>query len=193
MKHKFCVEALHRCTEEVQRGFWEDMRDILSKGGSVEIHFTQVESASRLRKEIYEQLGGYEITIQRMAYTSVHIVVSPQKVRTTAGTTATSVKHGSTGTQEFPEELHRYREVPNSFEPAEEFKVCQVCGERLPKASFGQRGKYRQSYCVDCMRAYGRWRGEVLRTLNLERLTPEVTEGHRKRNEAFRAWFAAHQ
>ena len=187
----FSVQGYNPDNTEDARRTWETLERSLKDHDTVEVQFTLVNSPARLRKEIYERFGGYEIKFLRLAYSSLRVLIGPEKVRTTA---AAKPQSTITGTQKHPEELKRYREVPKDFAVAEDTKVCPVCNRRLALSTYYKRESgVAQSYCPECNRAYQKWRYELLKELRLERLTPDVTEGRRKRNEKFRAWFQTYQ
>ena len=175
---------------------WETLKSSMTARGAIEIRFRGIKSPARLRNEIYQHFGGYEIQFHRFTHTAAHILIGPEKIRTSATP--------STGTDrtKYPEELRRHEEVPAGFDFTPEevdvvahiSRLCPVCERRLPLTLFSHGGKGRiQSYCVECNRVYQKWRYTTLRELGVERLTPEVTEGHRKRNERFHEWFKAYQ
>lgn len=194
---QFDVQNYGNMNATEQAIIWETLEGALRSRKMIEVRFTGNLSAARLRQEIYQHFGGYEIAFNRVAHSTVHILVGPEKIRTTASPTPT-------GTQrtKHPEELKRHEEVPAGFDFTPEeadvvghiSRLCPVCMRRLPLTAFNRSGKGRiQSYCIECNRAYQKWRYATLQKLGVARLTPEVTEGHRKRNARFHEWFKTYQ
>ena len=193
---QFDVQNYGNMDAEERMSVWETLEEALRSHKTIEVRFTGTLSASRLRREIYQHFGGYEITFNRVTHSRVHILVGPEKIRTTA-----SPEHTGTDRTKYPEELRRHEEVPVGFDFASEevgvgqiSRLCPVCERRLPLNAFNRSRRGRiQSYCIECNRAYQKWRYATLGKLGVPRLTPEVTEGHRKRNERFREWFKTYQ
>lgn len=75
--------------------------------------------------------------------------------------------------------------------------TCACCGKELPLTDFYMRRKngryYKGGYCKRCHRLYDRWRDSFLREHGAKYLVATYTEGHKRPNELFRAWFQAHQ
>ena len=194
---QFQINGFDSMSEDDRRQVWETLKSSMTARGMIEIRFSGVKSPSRLRNEIYQHFGGYEIQFHMITLTSAHILIGPEKIRTSVTPTPTG-----TDRTKHPEELKRHEEIPAGFdfEPEEAAEVgqiarlCPVCERRLPLTAFNRSGKGRiQSYCIECNRAYQKWRYATLCKLGVERLTPDVTEGHRKRNERFHAWFKTYQ
>lgn len=190
---QFQVADFESLNETEEAIIWETLKGSLKTRGMIEVQFRNIGSAAKLRRKIYEHFGGYEIKFQRLTSQTAHILVGPEKVRTTASPANTAgtlrLKH--------PEELKQHEEVPAGFADEDMLdhisRLCPVCERRLSLTAFNKRGAITQSYCRDCNKAYAKWRHQILCQHGLTRLTPEVTEGHRKRNELFRAWFKTYQ
>lgn len=194
---QFDVQNYGNMDAEERMSVWKTLEEALRSHKTIEVHFTGTLSASRLRREIYQHFGGYEITFNRVTHSRVHILVGPEKIRTTASPDTTGAER-----TKYPEELKRHEEVPVGFDFTPEeadivghiSRLCPVCERRLPLNAFNRSRRGRiQSYCIECNRAYQKWRYATLCELGVPRLTPAVTEGHRKRNERFREWFKTYQ
>ncbi|MEG1543039.1 MAG: hypothetical protein RR382_00750 [Tannerellaceae bacterium] len=160
---------------------WVDtVKEALEEESGIEIRFTEVYDWNTLRRELYHNFRGFDVTIKRVDNDDRKVLIVNEKIRTSDPIIAQSEA-----------------EKKSVVKMSDFFIVsrrCQCCGEMKPEEKFGKRhygGKtYRQSYCRDCQRLYSHWRGSFLKEHKADKLTPRYTLGRRQRNELFHNWYA---
>ena len=162
---QYQVPDFGKMSEGEQWCVWEALKASLATRDTIEVHFTGIKKPALLRHAIYKNFGGYEIVFNRFTSTRVHVLIGPEKIRTSATTTPTGTPR--TKYPKYPKELKRHEEIPAGFGFTLEeeatvgqiARTCPVCMRRLPLEAFNRSSKGRiQSYCIECNRAYQKWR-----------------------------------
>lgn len=169
--------------------WWPKWEKVIEECGGVDLVFRSVVYSELvlIKRAIYEQFGGRQITCHR-TYSTLRVHVSKERIRTSAKGMQSGTGRKLTGTQKMDE---AFGAVAFGGELFEISKKCPICERSLPLGQFHRGyGKKEgvQSYCKKCKKAYDHWKYLELKKRGITRLKPEVTDGGR--NEVFRQWLA---